>query len=89
MPITTYIQILDVKTVKDAMPFGYTNIDVTARDVYECAKKFSELKVKNIVAHNCLKDIRTKVRDVAKGGPNRAQALPNPCHLDCKKIEIL
>ena len=42
----------DVKTVKDAMPFGYTNIDVTARDVYECAKKFSELKVKSSVAPN-------------------------------------
>ena len=54
--------IIDVKTVKDAMPFGYTNIDATARDVYECAKKFSELKVKSSVAPNCLKDIRTKIR---------------------------
>ena len=52
----------DVKTVKDMMPFGYTNVDTTAKDVYECAKKFPELRVKRTVAPDSLKDIRTKIQ---------------------------
>lgn len=44
------------------MPFGYTNIDITARDVYECAKRFPELKMKSCVAPDCLKDMRTKIQ---------------------------
>lgn len=54
--------VVDVKSIKDAMPFGYTNIDVTARDVYECAKRFPELKVKSCVVSDGVKDIRTKIQ---------------------------
>ena len=58
----------DVKTVKDIMPFGYTCIDITAKDVYECAKKFPELRVKSAVAPECLKDIRTKIQLLCLSG---------------------
>ena len=57
-----------VKTVKDMMPFGYSNIDITSKDVYECAKTFPELKVKTCVAPDCLKDVRTKIRLLCLSG---------------------
>lgn len=58
----------DVKTVKDMMPFGYTNIDITAKDVYECAKKFPELRVKRAVSPDSLKDIRTRIQLLCLSG---------------------
>ena len=55
--------VVDVKSVKDAMPFGYTNVDITARDVYECAKRFPELKkVKSCVIPDGVKDVHTKIQ---------------------------
>ena len=58
----------DVKTVKDMMPFGYSNIDITAKDVYECAKAFPELRVKTCVAPDCLKEVRTKIKLLCLSG---------------------
>lgn len=59
---------LDIKTVKDAMPFGYTNIDVTAKDVCECIRNFSTLEVKRCVAPDCLKGIHTKIQLLCLSG---------------------
>ena len=58
----------DVKTVKDIMPFGYTHIDITAKDAYECAKKISELRVTSTIAPDCLKDIHRKIRLLCLSG---------------------
>ena len=53
---------VDVRSVKDVMPFGYTNIDITARDVYECARRFPELKVKSCTMPDNVKDRCTKIQ---------------------------